>query len=111
MNKIEPLERLLTQGHDNAILRFGLGQAYLAVGQPGQAVAHFERAILHDPDYSAAWKGLGQALTQVDRPEDAMVAFEAGIAAARRKGDAQTGRAMEVLLKRLRKRFGLDSSR
>jgi len=111
MNKIEPLERLLAQGHDNAILRFGLGQAYLAAEQPGLAAAHFERAVYHDPDYSAAWKGLGQALTQADRPEDAMVAFEAGIAAAGRKGDAQTGREMEVFLKRLRKRYGVGESR
>ncbi len=111
MNKIEPLERLLSQGHDNAILRFGLGQSYLTAKQPSRAALHFERAVAHDPDYSAAWKGLGQALTQVDRADDAIVAFEAGMAAAERKGDAQAGREMEVFLKRLRKRLSLDSSR
>ena len=109
MNKIEPLERLLSQGHDNAILRFGLGQSYLTDKQPGPAAEHFERAVAHDPDYSAAWKGLGQSLTQLDRPEEAINAFEKGIAAAKRKGDAQAGREMEVFLKRLRKRLGSDS--
>ena len=111
MNKIEPLERLLSQGHDNAILRFGLGQSYLTAKQPGPAAEHFERCVEQDPDYSAAWKGLGQSLTQLDRPEDAINAFEAGIAAAERKGDAQAGREMAVFLKRLHKRLNPDSSR
>ncbi|MCC5946805.1 MAG: tetratricopeptide repeat protein [Bernardetiaceae bacterium] len=111
MNKIEGLERLLSQGHDNAILRFGLGQSYLTAEQPGPAAEHFERAVAHDPDYSAAWKGLGQSLTQLDRPEEAVEAYEAGIAAAKRKGDAQAGREMEVFLKRLLKKLNADSSR
>lgn len=108
MNKIEPLERLLSQGHDNTMLRFGLGQSYLNAKQPGPAAEHFGQAVAQDPDYSAAWKGLGQSLTQLDRPKDAIAAFEAGIAAAKRKGDAQTGREMEVFLKRLRKRQDAD---
>lgn len=110
MDRIKALERMLSQGQDNAMLRFGLGQSHLASSAPQQAAEHFERAVAHDPDYSAAWKGLGQALTQLDRPAEAIDALESGIAAAARKGDAQAGREMQVLLKRLRKRLGTDSS-
>ncbi len=105
MNRIESLERLLEKGQDNALLRFGLGREYLTAGDAQQAVVHFQAAVAHDPDYSAAWKGLGQALTQLQRARDAAGAFQDGIAAAQRRGDAQVGREMEVFLKRLRRQL------
>ncbi len=103
MDAIARFEQLLAQGRDNALLRFGLGQAYLKAGRARQAVEHLRQAVKHNPDYSAAWQGLGQALTALQQPEQALQAYESGIAVAQRKGDVQASKVMQVLSKRGRK--------
>jgi predicted Zn-dependent protease len=100
---ITNLEKLLAGGRDDALLRFGLGKAYLDDDQAGAAVTHLERAVEHDPGYSAAWKLLGRALADDGRPQEAISVYERGIAAAEAKGDKQAGKEMQVFLKRLQK--------
>lgn len=103
---IANLEKLLAAGRDDALLRFGLGKAYLDAGDPANAAAHLERAVAHDPSYSAAWKLLGKALATAGRSADAISAYEQGIAAAEARGDKQAGKEMAVFLRRLRKGTG-----
>lgn len=103
MDPMTRLEHLLAQGQDNALLRFGLGQAYFKADHAQQAVEHLRQAVVHNPDYSAAWQLLGQALTALQQPEQALQAYESGIAAAQRRGDVQAGKVMQVFSKRLRK--------
>ncbi len=100
----EPLERLLAAGKDSALLRFGLGNAYLCEGDALLAVKHLQHAIALDPDYSAAWKLLGKALTAAGQLTDALAAYRDGIAAAERKGDKQALKEMQVFARRLEKR-------
>jgi len=100
---IENLEALLAKGQDNAMLRFGLGNAYLQQGDHGRAAEHLHRAVELDPGYSAAWKGYAKALTALGRPQEAAEAYQAGIAAAAERGDMQAAKEMEVFLKRLQK--------
>ena len=100
---IEPLERLLAGGQDNALLRFGLGNAYLKAGNPAKAVEHLQAAVNFDPGYSAAWKLLGKALTEAGRTDAAIAAYKTGIQAAQGKGDIQAAKEMKVFLKRLRR--------
>lgn len=100
---IEQLERLLAGGQDNALLRFGLGNAYLKAGQPAKAAEHLAAAVNHDPGYSAAWKALGRALTEAGQTEAAIAAYEKGIQIAEGKGDIQAAKEMRVFLKRLRR--------
>jgi predicted Zn-dependent protease len=99
----EPLERLLAAGKDSALLRFGLGNAYLGAGDAQLAVQHLRHAIAMDPDYSAAWKLLGKALTAAGQPIDALAAYRDGIAAAERRGDKQALKEMQVFARRLEK--------
>jgi len=101
MSLTENLEKMLAAGTDNALLRFGLGNAYLHANDPERAVGHLRRAVEHDPGYSAAWKLLGKALTQLERLEEAATAYEAGIRQAEAKGDLQAAKEMRVFLKRL----------
>jgi len=101
MNRIEQLEDLLTKGQDNALLRFGLGNALLQAGEPTRAVEHLRAAVRHDPAYSAAWKALGKALTEAGQIEAAGAAYKAGIQAAETRGDVQAAREMKVFLQRL----------
>jgi len=103
MNMIEQLESLLASGQDNALLRFGLGNAYLKAGQPAQAAAHLQVAVQHDPAYSAAWKSLGKALTEAGQPDQAEAAYSEGVRIAEERGDMQAVKEMKVFLKRLQK--------
>lgn len=101
MSIIGNLEKMLFTGQDNAMLRFGLGNAYFQQKDFHSAVSHLEKAVEHDPDYSAAWKLLGKSLTQCNEKEKAIAAFEKGIASAERKGDIQAIKEMNVFLNRL----------
>jgi predicted Zn-dependent protease len=103
MAVVDNLEALLAKGTDNALLRFGLANEYLKLGQLEQAIGHLKRAIAHDPNYSAAWKRLGKALADTGRVDEAITAYENGIRAAEQKGDIQAAKEMRVFLGRLRK--------
>ncbi|MDQ3773871.1 MAG: tetratricopeptide repeat protein [Pseudomonadota bacterium] len=102
-NRLEVLEKLLKQGQDSALLRFGLGRAYLETGRIQEAAQHLEAAVTLDPGYSAAWKYYAQALVRSGRIEEAAGAYERGIAAAEGRGDLQAAKEMTVFLKRLRR--------
>jgi Flp pilus assembly protein TadD len=99
----ERLEKMLADGRDNALLRFGLGSACLKAGDAAAAVPHLRRATEHNPAYSAAWKLLGTALLQSGRAEEAEAAWNTGLGVAREQGDMQSTREIPVFLKRLRR--------
>lgn len=101
MSRAEALEALLATGRDDALLRYSLGSEYLRGGDQAAAAAHLERAVAHDPDYSAAWKLLGKAHAALGHAREAREAWEHGIAAAIRKGDRQAEKEMRVFVKRL----------
>jgi tetratricopeptide (TPR) repeat protein len=103
MGMIENFEAMLAAGQDSAMLRYGLGNAYLKEGQMDRAAEHLRAAVELDPQYSAAWKGLGKALAEAGRVEEAIAAYERGIDVAEGKGDIQAAREMRVFMKRLTK--------
>jgi predicted Zn-dependent protease len=103
---LQNLEKMLASGKDNALLRFGLGNEYLKLGEAEKAIAHLQAALAFDTAYSAAWKLLGRALTEAGRLEEALSAYRQGIGAAERKGDKQAAREMTVFARRLEKRLG-----
>ena len=94
------LEAMLAAGEDTALLRFSLGNAWLAE-DPEKAVTHLRRAVELDPDYSAAWKLLGRACVNAGQHEQARAAFETGIETAGKRGDIQAAKEMTVFLRRL----------
>jgi len=100
------LERLLAAGKDGPLLRFGIGNEYLKLGNAEAAATHLRRAVELDPTYSAAWKMLGRALASAHRDDEALAAWREGIAAAERKGDKQAMREMQVFTRRLAKQHG-----
>lgn len=99
----QALENMLAKGMDNALLRFGLGKAYLDSADWAQASEHLQRCVAFDRTYSAAWKLLGQALSKQDLVAPAREAWQQGIQAAQLKGDKQAEKEMTVFLKRLDK--------
>jgi predicted Zn-dependent protease len=99
-------ERMLAAGRDSALLRFGLGNEYLKGGDAVRAVEHLQRAVVLDPEYSAAWKLLGKALLAAGRSDEALAAWRDGMAAAERKGDKQAMKEMQVFARRVAKPRG-----
>jgi Flp pilus assembly protein TadD len=98
---IKNLEKMLSDGRDGALLRFGLGNEYFKAAEFDAAITHFSKAVELDADYSAAWKMLGKSLAEMKRDNDAKTAYTQGIAAAEKKGDKQAAKEMAVFLKRL----------
>ncbi|EHQ51272.1 MULTISPECIES: tetratricopeptide repeat protein [Ectothiorhodospira] len=105
MSNIQRFEAMLAAGQDNAMLRFTLGNAHLAEGQPGEAAIHLRAAVGHDPGYSAAWKLLGRALAEGGALHEAIEAFDEGIRVAGQKGDLQAVKEMQVFRKRAEKQL------
>lgn len=104
MGMIENLEKMLASGRDDALLRYGLGDAYSKDGNYEKAVKHLAHAVDHDPAYSAAWKAYGKALAELGRRDEAIAAYDRGIVVAEEKGDVQAAKEMKVFRKRLQKR-------
>ena len=102
---IDKLEKMLADGRDNALLRFSLGNEYSKLGQFEQAAAHLQHAVVHDPNYSAAWKLLGKALNEAGQLPEALTAYQSGIAVAEKKGDKQAAKEMTVFAKRIQKQL------
>ena len=99
----EQLEKLLAQGRDSALLRFGLGDACLKDNDAEQAVIHLAQATQQQTSYSAAWKLLGKALLQLGRLDEAQAAWATGVTVAQQQGDLQAVKEMTVFVKRLQK--------
>ena len=99
------LEKLLTQGKESALLRYSLANEYLKLHEIWVAVFHLKRALLLDPDYSAAWKLLGTALADGGILNEALDTYRRGIEVAQRRGDQQAVKEMTVFARRLEKRL------
>jgi tetratricopeptide (TPR) repeat protein len=97
------LEAMLASGKDSALLRYGLGQAYVQEGKRDEALPHLAQAVALDASYSAAWKLYGKVLAEIGRAEEARQAYQTGIEAAEHKGDVQAAKEMRVFLRRLEK--------
>jgi Tfp pilus assembly protein PilF len=104
VNRIQSLSKLLASGHDNALLRFSLANAYLSERQPKQALEHVRMALQFDPHYSAAWKLYGKVLATTGETQRAISAYQQGIKVAETRGDIQAAKEMKVFLKRLKKK-------
>jgi uncharacterized protein HemY len=103
MSLIDNLEKMLADGKDDAMLRFGLGNAYFQGKEYRKAAEHLRKALEFNQGYSAAWKLLGRALVELGERETAKETFERGIEHAERQGDKQTVKEMHVFLKRIGK--------
>jgi predicted Zn-dependent protease len=97
----QALERMLANGVDTPLLRFGLGKGYLDASDATRAIGHLTRCVELDPKYSAAWKLLGKALLDQGGRQAARVAWENGVAVSTEMGNKQAAKEMEVFLRRL----------
>jgi Flp pilus assembly protein TadD len=99
--RIAEFEEVVGLMPDDPVVRFGLAGVYLEAGRAEDAAREYREAIRLKPDYSAAHRGLGRALERAGRVAEARAAYARGLDVARETGDLQTGKEMEVFLRRL----------
>ena len=109
MTRLDSLHALLGQGRDSALLRYSLGQEYLAAEDAAAAIVHLQKAIELDPQYSAAFKSLGKAYAASGDRERAKATYRRGIAVAEERGDKQAAKEMGAFLRRLDKPAGRET--
>ena len=100
---IAELEKMITAGRDSAMLRLTLARLLAQAQQWDEAAGHLQTALTRDPDYTAAWKELGRVYHALGKTDSALGAWNKGAEVARRKGDKQAEKEMNVFLKRLLK--------
>lgn len=86
---------------DDSVATFGLGKAYIQLGEYENAVPHLAHAAKIQKDFSAAYLDLGKCYEFLDRSDEAKEIYQTGIAIASRKGDLMPMREMERRLKSL----------
>ena len=101
---LDALEKLLAEGRDSPMLRFGLGNSYLQQGDHLRAAEHFRACVAQDPHYSAAWKMLGRTLMATGDIPGARAALARALEEARARGDKQVEREAGVFLGKLEKK-------
>ena len=79
-----------------------LGLEYHRLSRHDDAAKAFRHAVDLNPDHTAAYRELGKALRDAGRRQEAIDILEKGIAAAAKTKDLQTGKEMDVFLRRLR---------
>jgi hypothetical protein len=94
------IEALLADDPDDAFLRYGLAMEHASAGDDAQCVAVLRDLIARAAarPYVPAYLQCGQALARLDRNEEACEVLRAGVAAARKAGDAHAEGEMQGLL-------------
>ncbi|MFZ5475848.1 MAG: tetratricopeptide repeat protein [Myxococcota bacterium] len=100
LERVEGLEEIVADDPDDVAARFMLGTELAKIDEHARAEVQFREVIARDPDYTAGWRGLGKALGAQGRVEEAVEVLTKGLEVAARTGDLQSGREMEVYLRR-----------
>lgn len=89
MPSIEQLQRLLELEPGDAFLIYGIAQEHLKAERYAEAIEWFDRTIDADADHCYAYFFKARALDEQGLQDEALVVCDAGIANARRIGDAK----------------------
>jgi tetratricopeptide (TPR) repeat protein len=88
MPSLDQLLPLLNAEPDDAFLRYAVAMEYTRLGKHDEALAEFAELIRRKPDYVPAYFMGGRAAESKDDIEKAKELYKAGIAVAKRVGDA-----------------------
>ncbi len=99
MNKrLVMLEKMVTAGQADSFARYALGMEYRKEGRIDDALLAFEALRAADPDYVAQYLMAGTMLLEGARRDEGKAWLEAGIAVARRSGNAHALGELESAL-------------
>ena len=97
----EQIEKLLKAEPDDVFLNFGLAMELQKAGLTEDAIARFDRVILLDPAYTAAYYHKGNTLIALGRGEEAKAVLLEGVEATRQAGNRHAESEMKTLLESL----------
>ena len=103
-SRTEMFRKLLERNPENPMVLFSLGNELFKEGEYAEARDHLRRAVENKPDYSVAYRTLGRAHYELHENAEARRVFAKGREVAQENGDLQTGREIDVFLRRLDKR-------
>ncbi len=98
MDKIATLTEILTQNPTDAFARYGLAMEYASRGDNALALDHFHQLTNTHPDYTAGYQMAAQLLIKTGDDGQARQRLEAGVAAAKRTGNALALSEMSAML-------------
>lgn len=101
MDKIAMLTDILAQNPADSFARYGLAMAHLSDGNSDAALAEFATTTEKNADYVPAYQMAAQTLAKLHRNDEATERLQAGLAAAKRTGNAHAASEMQALLDEL----------
>jgi uncharacterized protein HemY len=96
--------KLLEKDPNNPMILYSLGNELFKEDNYGEARGLLQRAVENKPDYSVAYRMLGRAHFELHENTEARSVFLRGKEVARKNGDLQTVKEIDVFLRRLEKR-------
>lgn len=89
MPSIEQLEKLLAIDEADTFVLYALAQEYAKGGDHSAAIAYYDRCLAADETYCYAYFHKARSLEAIEQIEPARATLQAGLAVARRVGDAK----------------------
>jgi uncharacterized protein HemY len=103
-SRSDMFRKLLEKDSNNPMILYSLGNELFKEGRYEEARDLLQRAVENKPDYSVAYRMLGRAHYELHENTEARDVFLRGKEVARKNGDLQTVKEMDVFLRRLEKR-------
>ena len=109
-SRADMFRKLLDRDSNNPMVLYSLGNELFKEQKYAEAKECLSRAVRNKPDYSVAYRTLGRALYELGEDAEARRVFTEGREVARRNGDLQTVKEIDVFVRRLEKRGGGEAS-
>ena len=97
-NRLDQLQKILALEPNDPFTLYGLAQEYAKQGNVAQAVEHYDRCIIADPDYCYAYYHKAKTLADDGQEQQAIATLKSGIAVAKRLNDAKALSELSALL-------------
>ena len=103
-SRSDMFRKLLEKDPKNPMILYSLGNELFKEKHYAEARDLLQRAIENKPDYSVAYRMLGRAHFELHENSEARSVFLKGREVARKNGDLQTVKEIDVFMRRLQKR-------
>ena len=103
-SRSEMFRKLLERDQNNPMVLYSLGNELFKEKKYPEAREYLSRAVRNKPDYSVAYRVLGRTLYELHEDTEARRVFTRGREVAKKNGDLQTVKEIDVFIRRLEKR-------
>jgi predicted Zn-dependent protease len=103
-SRIDMFRKLLERDPNNPMILYSLGNELFKEQKYSEARECLSLAVRNKPDYSVAYRTLGRTLYESGEDAEARRVFAEGREIARKNGDLQTVKEIDVFVRRLEKR-------